>query len=407
MITTYVTINSRPEFSRNKTGFGYMVYDIARSVGKLEQVDVLCTDSRGDAFEENSVQYLGRSFGIIVKYLLFCLSPLSLLELLGMYKMTKNSAVRLVYYWLMSGYLSHLLKKGHYDMVHIHGCGFSTDLWIRVCKKYNQKYIVTLHGLNSFSDTVRLEPAGKQYERDFLQRVVTGGIPITVISTGMKRLIEKIYGKRCSNINVVCNSFSFTKSKESDSNYLRKKYNIPEKAKMLLYVGNISRNKNQAQMVRAFELLPDNIKKDTYVLFCGEGNDSSVNLKEMINATGNTGHLIMCGGIDKDLMPSYYQSADGVVLLSYAEGFGLSLIEGMHFGVPCAMPTDLDAFEDIYNPIAVIPIEGREDEIVAISINKLLINYWNKDAIIRYSAKFENSAMAKAYINVYRQLLYE
>ena len=33
MIAPYVTINSRPEFSRNKTGFGYMVMDIAKAVG--------------------------------------------------------------------------------------------------------------------------------------------------------------------------------------------------------------------------------------------------------------------------------------------------------------------------------------------------------------------------------------
>ena len=33
---------------------------------------------------------------------------------------------------------------------------------------------------------------------------------------------------------------------------IREKYSIPEGAKILLYVGNISKNKNQEQMIDAF-----------------------------------------------------------------------------------------------------------------------------------------------------------
>lgn len=210
MITPYVTINTRPEFSRNKTGFGYMVMDIAKAVGKLEQVDVLATDTRGQTFEYEGVRFLKRSMVRYISSMFSCLPLSALIKLRKEFKMAKASFIRLVYYWLMTGYLKHIIKKGKYDIVHIHGCSFSTELWMQVCKRCGQKFVVTLHGLNSFSDTVRLEPAGKQYERDFLKRVTDGEIPITVISTGMKKLIEKTYNTpNCKNITVVCNSFSF------------------------------------------------------------------------------------------------------------------------------------------------------------------------------------------------------
>lgn len=210
MITPYVTINGRPELSRNKTGFGYMVMDIARAVGKLEYVDVLATDTRGDSFAYEGVHFLKRTLWKYIINFLSCLSLFVPIKLRKEYKMMNATFVRLVYYWLMTGYMKTIIKKGRYDIVHIHGCGFSTDLWMQVCKMCNQKFVVTLHGLNSFSDTVRLEPAGKKYERDFLKRVTEGEIPITVISTGMKRLIEKTYNAPdCKNITVVCNSFSF------------------------------------------------------------------------------------------------------------------------------------------------------------------------------------------------------
>lgn len=210
MITPYVTINSRSEFCRNKTGFGYMVMDIARAVGKLEKVDVLATDTRGEGFEYEGVRFLKRSVWQFIVHLFNCLPFPKLTFLRKHYAMTKGTFIRLVYYWLMTGYLKQVIQKGKYDIVHIHGCGFGTELWIQVCKMLQQKYVVTLHGLDSFSETVRLEPAGKQYERDFLKRVTDGEIPITVISTGMKKLIEKTYNTSdCKNITVVCNSFSF------------------------------------------------------------------------------------------------------------------------------------------------------------------------------------------------------
>jgi len=275
---------------------------------------------------------------------------------------------------------------------------------MQVCNKCGQKFVVTLHGFNSFSDTVKLEPAGKKYERDFLKRVIGGEMPITVISTGMKKLVEKTYNTSdCKNINVVCNSFNFAEEKASDFD-VRKKYEIPQNAKVLLYVGNISYNKNQAQMVRAFGVLSEETQENTYVLFCGADNAKDGLLQGLIESSQNKSHLVLCGEVDKNEMTSYYQNANGVVLLSYAEGFGLSLVEGMHFGLPCAMPYDLDAYEDIYDPTSVIAIEDREDTKVAKAINHLIYEKWDKNLIIQSSKRFESRAMAKHYLEVYNKL---
>ena len=381
-----------------------MVIDIAKAVGKLEQVDVLATDTRGNSFEYEGVHFLSRSLLLYISAIFSCISLSSLINLRKDYKMANCSFIRLVYYWLMTGYLKQVVKNGHYDIVHIHGCSFATDLWMQVCKKCNQIFIVTLHGLNSFSDTVCLEPAGKKYERDFLKRVTEGEIPITVISTGMKKLIEKTYSTPdCKNITVVCNSFNCAVDKD-DGLDIRKLYGIAKNAKVLLYVGNISFNKNQAQVARAFSLLPEETQNNTYVLFCGADYSKDGLLQSIIENSPNKSHLILCGAVDKNDMSSYYRSADGVVLLSYAEGFGLSLVEGMHFGLPCVMHQDLDAFEDIYDEAAVVAVKGREDADVAKAINELISKDWDKYVIMKCSKKFESDTMAKAYISVCKKI---
>lgn len=187
-----------------------MVYDIAKAVAKTEQVDVLCTDTRGEGFEMDGIHFLPRKASTIAASACRCLPLKAFTSLYNKYKMNKGAAARLAYYWMLSGYVRKVIKNGNYDVVHVHGCSFSGALWDAICKESNTKIVYTLHGLNSFSDTVRLEPAGKQYERDFLQDVVDGKHQISVISTGMKKTIMKCFDKSvCPNIVVINNSFSF------------------------------------------------------------------------------------------------------------------------------------------------------------------------------------------------------
>jgi glycosyltransferase involved in cell wall biosynthesis len=104
-------------------------------------------------------------------------------------------------------------------------------------------------------------------------------------------------------------------------------------------------------------------------------------------------------------MSDYYKEADGVVLLSFSEGFGLSLVEGMHFGVPCAMFSDMDAFEDIYDEHAVVELNTRDTQTVSTQITFLLTKDWDRNAIREYANKFSSETMANHYLIVYKNIL--
>ena len=402
-LSPYISIDSRPEFVRNKTGFGYMVYDIAASIAQVEEVDMLVADVRYKPFTRDGIRFLGISVRNLVSNCLRALPLRVLTTLFRKYKLSSGTAVRLVYYWIQSGYLRKVIRQGNYDIVHIHGCGLQTEIWMEICKRMGQKYLVTLHGLNSFSDTVRVEDGMKQYEREFLKRVVDGEFPITVISTGIKRQIENAYGVReCRGISVVCNSFHLLD--RNDFLDVRGKNGILEDAKLLLYVGNVSLNKNQSQMIRAFCGLPKEMKQRTYVLFCGRA-DESLDLAAEIAKVEESSHLLLCGAVPKDQMPDYYRAADGVVLLSFAEGFGLSLVEGMHYGLPCVMFMDMDAYEDIYDPCAVVAVETRDDAAVTSGIMRLLTASWDKNTIKKSAARFDNSHLAQNYVSAYHAVI--
>lgn len=406
MLTPYVTIAGRTIFERNKTGFGYMVMDIAKAVGKLEEVNVLATDTRSDAFVEKNVLFIQRSLVLFLAKLFYCISPRVVFRLQKKYRMRGGSILRLWYYWLMTGYLKSVLNENSYDIVHIHGCGFATDLWMSVCENCEQKFIVTLHGLNSFSETVRLESAGKKYERDFLKKVANGKIPITVISTGMKKIIENTYEtESCNNITVVCNSFNFEDISYKDQKDIRNIYKLPGDCKLIVCVGNVCIRKNQGQLIRAFEYLPEKLADLTYILFLGGIIQQDYTI-ELLSAENKwKSHFVVCGVVPKEEVHYYYNQCDGVALMSLSEGFGLSLIEGMHFGKPCISFTDVDAFEDIYHPDVMVGVEGHDDEAVARGVEDLLLRQWDKNRIYNYSRKFESDSMARNYINAYKTII--
>lgn len=404
-IAPYMTSNDVPLLSQCKAGFGYMVYDIAKSLALDVEVDALLNNYRYREFESDGIRFRPASFGLFLKNLFKCSSPVLMFHLWRKYHMQLRTFIRLVYAWIMSGYYYDVIKKGHYDILHIHGCGFYDELWMDICHRLNQKFIITLHGLNSFSDSVKLEQAGKRYERDFLKRVVEGEFPITVISSGIKNMIMNDYHvKDCDNIKVVCNAFSFSE-KRTEIIDIRKQYNIPTEASIILYVGNLCQRKNQKQIINAFSLLPASLKSNTFILFMGKDLEKNYHMEEYVKSSEWKERFVLCGNIDKEIVPNFYEQANGVVLLSISEGFGLSLIEGMHFGLPCMTFCDLDAFVDIYDKRAVVGLADRNDQTVANGMIKLLTTKWDKEKIKKYSKKFESEQMANNYLSVFKQII--
>lgn len=406
-ISPYVTCNDVTLLSQCKSGFGYMTYDIAHALAQEAEVDELLYNYRYKEFQQGGIRFVANTFGLFLKNIFKCSNPLIPLKLWWKYRMQLRTFVRLVYIWLISGHVYDVIKKGNYDIVHIHGCGIYDEVLMNVCRRANQKFVVTLHGLNSFSDSVILEKAEKCYERDFLIRMTKGEFPITIISSGIKRIIENTYRVNAlSNLFVVCNAFYFNKTMERANLDIRKKYGIPSDAIIILYVGNLCRRKNQRQVISAFSLLPKTIADDTYILFLGRRLEEDYSISILSKDNKYSNHFIECGNIDKEFIPSFYEQSNAVVLLSISEGFGLSLIEGMHFGKPCMTFADLDAFEDIYDDCAVIGLKERTDEAVAKGTIRLLETEWSPKDIMAYSKKFESRQMADNYIRTFKRLIH-
>lgn len=397
-LTRYVYDERILEFSKNKTGLGMMVKDIAEHVSSYDDVRLLTrVITKGRDF--NSYKVLRHNwkdvFGsIYIRDLLYGIrKALSI-------KQPNKDLLRYIYFYLDSGYVRKTIKSLMPDIVHIHGIEYCTEAYIKVCKDLKVPYVVTLHGLIGLNDSVQISKQERQLERDFLVKSERENIPVSVISSGIKRRILNNYGlKNGNNIKVIINGTK-TERVISNSYNIRKKHSIPIDHKIILCVGNVSINKNQLQIVKALTKIQSQYEGKITVLFIGNDTNDSLLKNAIANSETNI-KFIYCGFIERNLISSYWKIADLNIFPSLNDGFGLSIIEGFVHGVPTLAFSDLDAIEDLYDQNAMLLIDERSDLALVRGIDMALQINWDNEWIMEYSEKFSIDKVAENYHNLY------
>ena len=399
-ISPYITVEGIHGFEKIKTGFGYMVSDIARALSmKGSELDIITASALTGPLSCKGFNILRRKISDI----LFCFKPSYIffaVKMLRKYKVSFKRRLQILFYYSSMGYIEKLLKKNRYDIVHIHGIDMTIFGYISLMEKTGVPYIVTSHGLNSFSkDVVKMQNGEKQAERDYLITAKEKNIPTTFISSGMLRTVSDFLGGRIpESFRVIPNACEIPAEKIVPAFDLRKKYNIPKGNKILLSVGNIHHVKNQVQSARAYMLLPQEIKDSLYVLYVG--NPEQI---DEIEALENS-HLIICGKADREIIYTYYSQSDFTVVSSLKEGFGLSVIEGFACGLPSVMFRDLDAAKDLYDEKAII-LADRSDEALSRAIAEAVGREWDREYIKGYAKRFSLEKMADNYIEFYEDCI--
>tara|TARA_R110001592_G_scaffold246740_1_gene508697 strand:- start:10453 stop:11676 length:1224 start_codon:yes stop_codon:yes gene_type:complete len=398
----YVTILSDKDFSRSITGYGYMTIDIATSLAhKGIDIDLLTQSNFTRGKTHKKVNILKRTFFDLI-FNLKIRHVFWAIKIIFRDKITLNRIPNLFLYNISMGYLEKVLKLRNYDLVHIHGIGYYTMPIIRVCEKMGIKYLITLHGLNSFSDSVNVSFNEKKIEKDLLRKAFLEKTPISVISGGIREIILKYLNiNHSEHIYVVPNGC--TMKTNNDFN-IRIKYNLKEGVKIFICVGNISERKNQIQVVRAYNKLPLSDKNKIAVLFLGNDMTNGVFIEEIVEH-GFQNNLIVCGNIDRNSIGSFYAQANYNIVASISEGFGLSMIEGFNLGIPSITFFDLDAVSDIYNAKSMLIVNERTDQALADGICRMIEIDWKEKDIQQHSKQFSLENMAIGYSEIFKKIL--
>lgn len=430
IIAPYIYDDNIIEFTKNKTGFGIMVQNIVSSVAELENV-VLLTRVITKGKNEKNFKILSHTWGQF-----FSNAKLKdwLIGIKAFFAngVTVKDKARHVFYEVDGGYVRKQIQKEKPDIVHIHGIGTITESYIRICEEMKVRYTVTLHGLIGLNDSVSAPAYEKQIERDFLIKAEKNNIPVSVISSGMKaRIEEKYLGKKANNITVITNGTK--KSDENDTKFIREEgtltqekfqeyysdclkqndlypklsdtyaylqYSKKNGKKILFFVGNITKNKNQMQAV---EILKNTkVFENTLLVLWGREVDNGEVRKKIVEYQLHKN--VILGGFN-DRMDIFWKFCDVNLFLSLNDGFGLPIVEGYMHGVPCVTFEDLDATQDLYYPEAMLKVKDRSNESVTDTLKIALDKNWKYEEIIEIGNMFSIDIMSEKYVNWYKEVM--
>lgn len=390
-------------FQKNKNGLTLMLHNIAESLSMNNDVYIL-THIITPKYEHNNLYFTRhRIIDILLNLKLHNI-------IVGFKKAIAASGsivkrLRAFYYCIDEGSIERAIMDIKPDIISIHGIGISTEMYIAAANKTNTPYVVTLHGIIGMDSLVKASEYDKKLEKRFIQSSFANNCTVSVISSGVKSRLANGYGlTNTDNIHVILNGTNFMNSSSTECANIRAIYHIPSANRILLCVGNITPNKNQIQIVRAFDMLPEKIKETSTLLLVGRECDN-YEVRRFIENNKLKSQIILCGFVDQSELSSYYLSADLNIFPSMNDGFGLPIIEGFSFGLPVVTFSDLDAIPDLYNNSAMCLTSDRSDNGLAHAICEGLSTHWDREAIKEYSEKFRVSKVGTEYQALFEEVI--
>ncbi len=217
--------------------------------------------------------------------------------------------------------------------------------------------VVTVHDLIPVVYSERFPRGIKGEIKWFIQRMsLSAARRIVTDSEASKLDIASITGVAKDHIDVVYLAPSSVFKPVGDQKILKsvkERYVLP--AHFILYVGDVNWNKNIPGLLEAFALITRTQRQeDTKLVLVGkafldENLAETQHVNQKIHQLNIEKHIIKLGFVKDEDLASLYSSASVYVQPSFAEGFGLPVLEAMACGCP-VVTADVSSLSEIAGP---------------------------------------------------------
>ena len=308
-------------------------------------------------------------------------------------------------FFILNPYISKIIRTNSIDIWHFNFLNFKSLILINLLKKFNQKIIVTFHGVDlqidpSINYGYRLD---KKYD-SFLKKTIknidkftylSGTIKKDLISLGVEEQ-KLIYFPNSVNIE----KFKKTITKRKQNSELLSFITVArfaEKKKGLDLIEQVSSNLVNKNINFKWKIIGENSK----LLYKKKFIRSNSNLFEIIENIEN---------IDEDFFPhssliNHYKSSDLYLNLSRIESFGITFIEALASKVPIISFASKGANEIIKDRFNGFLIKNNDvselvNKIHQIRENKGIINDMQSNCLESIK-KFDLDTSNNKLINIY------
>lgn len=275
--------------------------------------------------------------------------------------------------------LNLILNKGIFKILHksdliiISGYEQLSMIFMSIlCVLFNKPYVVFFDGISKNRLNIRESKIKKTLKKFIVNRstavMANGSIGRLYLQNVLSCPKEKIYNQYLSIDYRAINQLAKDKAKYRE--HYRKKYNIDNSAKVLLYSGRLIDKKNVDKVIYALSQL----KRDDITFLITGGGELEERVRTLAKELGI--NIIITGFIDvQEELFKHYFAADCLILPSKDEPWGLVVNEAMVAGLPVIVSDicgcSLDLVENGVNGFTINP-SSVED--IAEKINRVLYN---------------------------------
>lgn len=274
-----------------------------------------------------------------------------------------------------------------FDIVHTHNT--APQLFGAIASMFcRKKWITTEHTTTSHRRVWWYRPI----ERWMYRRYAA----VVAISEGAAAAVREVTGKKGPEIRVIPNGVDLARYEQASSLDRASIGRSLRDKKVILMVGRLSYQKDQATIIRAMTKLPENVE-----LWLAGNGETEAALKTLALETGVSDRVCFLGM--RTDVPALLKAADIVVQSSHIEGFGLAAVEAMAAGKP-VIASDIPGLHDVVGGAGLL-FEHENDNQLADGVTCLLNDEALYNALIekgRQRAKrYGINQMAERYLDVY------
>jgi glycosyltransferase involved in cell wall biosynthesis len=150
----------------------------------------------------------------------------------------------------------------------------------------------------------------------------------------------------------------------------RRKVRVPEKSKVILFVGRLIEAKRVDRIIRVLKRVLD-LHPQAYLIVVGDG-PKRAHLSKLSCDLGVKDHVRFEGLVSHELVPFYFSACDIFILPSDSEGLPTVILEAMASGKPVIASAVGGVPNLILDGVNGILFDPKDEDAMVVSINRVL-----------------------------------
>lgn len=204
-------------------------------------------------------------------------------------------------------------------------------------------YAVAIHDMCFIDHPEYMQPLNTSFLKRFTKQSAIKSSLVITISEFTKYRIEKHFGKKVSAKTLIL-PIPYIQPKNKGS--VRTSIKKISKKPFALYVGTLEPRKNISGLVAGFSKTPSALLRSSSLVLAGGIGWETQETLDLIRKSQSNVDIHQLGYVTNAERDYLYQKASVVCLLSHYEGFGMPILEAMHYNKPLLL-SSIPVFREV------------------------------------------------------------